>query len=146
MFQFAGTYISSSVLDCKNFANLTHLSYFIKRFYIKCRYVTKSSQKVLFRYSLANSNIQPYSNPILHKRALHLGTQTKINFVKPLLCVYKSTSVTRKKSTNVYKSCTKMISLAKLKILTPLQKLPKNVQDLDKLIVAKGFKKLPKVL
>ena len=30
-------------------------------------------------------------------------------------------------------------------ILAPLQKLPKNVGDLDKLIVAKGFKKLPKV-
>ena len=30
-------------------------------------------------------------------------------------------------------------------ILTPLQKLPKNVGDLGKLIVAKGFKKLPKV-
>ena len=27
----------------------------------------------------------------------------------------------------------------------PLQKLPKNVRDLGKLIVAKGFKKLPKV-
>ena len=26
-----------------------------------------------------------------------------------------------------------------------LQKLPKNVEDLGKLIVAKGFKKLPKV-
>ena len=38
-----------------------------------------------------------------------------------------------------------MISLEKWKILTPLQKLPKNVGDLDKLIVAKGFKKLPKV-
>ena len=38
-----------------------------------------------------------------------------------------------------------MISLEKLKILTPLQKLPKNVGDLSKLIVAKGFKKLPKV-
>ena len=37
-----------------------------------------------------------------------------------------------------------MISLEKWKILTPLQKLPKNVGDLDKLIVAKGFKKLPK--
>ena len=34
-----------------------------------------------------------------------------------------------------------MISLEKLKILTPLQKLPKNVRDLGKLIVAKGFKK-----
>ena len=30
-------------------------------------------------------------------------------------------------------------------ILTPLQKLPKNVGDLGKLIVAKGFKKLHKV-
>ena len=38
-----------------------------------------------------------------------------------------------------------MISLEKLKILTPLQKLPKNVGDSGKLIVAKGFKKLPKV-
>ena len=38
-----------------------------------------------------------------------------------------------------------MISLEKLKILTPLQKLPKNVGDLGKFIVAKRFKKLPKV-
>ena len=38
-----------------------------------------------------------------------------------------------------------MISLEKLKILTPLQKLPKNVGDLGKLIIAKGFKKFPKV-
>ena len=30
-------------------------------------------------------------------------------------------------------------------ILTLLQKLPKNVRDLGKLIVAKGFKKFPKV-
>ena len=29
--------------------------------------------------------------------------------------------------------------------MTPLQKLPKNVGDLGKLIVAKGFKKLPNV-
>ena len=36
-----------------------------------------------------------------------------------------------------------MISLEKLKILTFLQKLPKNVGDLGKLIVAKCFKKLP---
>ena len=28
----------------------------------------------------------------------------------------------------------------------PLQKLPKNVVDLGKFVVAKGFKKLPKVL
>ena len=54
-------------------------------------------------------------------------------------------SVTRKKLPNVYKSCPKMISLEKLKILTPLQNLPKNVGDLGKLIGAKGFKNLPKV-
>ena len=30
-------------------------------------------------------------------------------------------------------------------ILTPLQKLPKNVGDLGKIIVATGFEKLPKV-
>ena len=39
----------------------------------------------------------------------------------------------------------KMISLEKLYILTPLQNLPKNVGDSGKLIVAKGFKNLPKV-
>ena len=38
-----------------------------------------------------------------------------------------------------------MISLEKWKFLTPLQKLSKNVGDLDKLIVPKGFEKLPKV-
>ena len=38
-----------------------------------------------------------------------------------------------------------MISLVKLKILTPLQKLPKNVRELGKLIVAKGFEKFPKI-
>ena len=38
-----------------------------------------------------------------------------------------------------------MISLEKWYILTPLQKLPKNMEDLGNLIVAKGFKKLPKI-
>ena len=37
-----------------------------------------------------------------------------------------------------------MISLEYDRFLTPLQKLPKNVGDLGKFIVAKGFKKLPK--
>ena len=54
-------------------------------------------------------------------------------------------SVTRKQSPNVYKSCPKMISLEKWVILKTFQKLPKNVRDLDKLIFAEGFKKLPKV-
>ena len=39
-----------------------------------------------------------------------------------------------------------MISLEKLKILTPFQNLPKNVENLGKWIVAKGFKKFPKFL
>ena len=38
-----------------------------------------------------------------------------------------------------------MISLEKCYILTPFQKMSKNVGDLGKFIVAKGFKKLPKV-
>ena len=38
-----------------------------------------------------------------------------------------------------------MISLEKWTILTTLQKLPKNVGDLGKFFVTKGFKKLPKV-
>ena len=38
-----------------------------------------------------------------------------------------------------------MISLEKKQILTPIQKLPKNVGYLGNLIVAKGFKKQPKV-
>ena len=37
-----------------------------------------------------------------------------------------------------------MISVSKLKILTPIQKLPENVGDLGKLIVPKGYKSLPK--
>ena len=50
----------------------------------------------------------------------------------------------QKKLPNVYKSCPND-TLEKIKTLTPSQKLPKNVGDLDKIIVAKGFEKLPKV-
>ena len=38
-----------------------------------------------------------------------------------------------------------MISLEKWKILTPLQKLPNNVGNLGKIIVATSFEWLPKV-
>ena len=38
-----------------------------------------------------------------------------------------------------------MISIEKLKILAALQKLPYNVGDSGKLIVATGFEKFPKV-
>ena len=57
---------------------------------------------------------------------------------------YAEISVTRK-------NCQMSIKVAKndftrkLKILTPLQELSKNVGDLGKIIVAKGFEKLPKV-
>ena len=37
-----------------------------------------------------------------------------------------------------------MISLEKLKILTPFQKLPKNVGNFGKIIVAQGIEKFPK--
>ena len=59
--------------------------------------------------------------------------------------VMVESSVTRIKSPNVYKGCPKKISQEKLQILKPLQKLSKNVEDLGKLIIAKGYKKLPKV-
>ena len=62
---------------------------------------------------------------------------------KPVLSL--CASVTSKKLPNVSKSCRKIISPEKLKILTPLQKLPKNVGDLGKIIVAKGLTKFPKV-
>ena len=38
-----------------------------------------------------------------------------------------------------------MILIEKWIILIPLKNFPKNVGDLGKLIVVKGFKKLPKV-
>ena len=38
-----------------------------------------------------------------------------------------------------------MLSLEKWKILTPVHNLPKNEGDLGQLVVAKGFKKSPKV-
>ena len=38
-----------------------------------------------------------------------------------------------------------MISIEKLKILTPLQKLLNNVGDLGKVIVAKDFENCPKL-
>ena len=41
--------------------------------------------------------------------------------------------------------CQKKFLLEKWKILTPLQKLPKNVGVLGKIINATGFEKLPKV-
>ena len=56
-----------------------------------------------------------------------------------------ATSVTRKKSPNVYKSCPTMISLEKWMILTPLLKMPYNVGDFGKIIVATSFELLPKV-
>ena len=61
-------------------------------------------------------------------------------------CGFHVASVTSKMSPNVYKSWPKRISLEKLKILTPLQKLPKNVGNLGKITVATGFEKSNKLL
>ena len=62
------------------------------------------------------------------------------------ICIFSlAISVTRKNIAKFYKSWSKMISLEKWYILTHLQKLPKNVGDLGKLIAAKGFEKLPKL-
>ena len=79
-----------------------------------------------------------------HSRLLILSTVTYLPQNK-FYSIGPWCSVTSKNSPNVYKSCPKMISLEKFKILTPLQKLPKNVRDLGQLIVASGFEKLPKV-
>ena len=57
-------------------------------------------------------------------------------------CVVCCKQCDQKKLPNIYKSCPEMISLEKLKILTPLQKFPKNMGDLGKLIIAKGIKNL----
>ena len=54
-------------------------------------------------------------------------------------------SVTSKNCQMSTKVAHNMISLEKLLILAPLQKSPINVGDLGKIILAKGFKKLPKV-
>ena len=80
------------------------------------------------------------SNKVLKWTLLHVKTK-QIAFTFSFL---QLTSVT-KKSPHAYKSCQKLISLEKWKILTSLQKLPKNGGDLGKKIAAKGFKKLSKV-
>ena len=63
------------------------------------------------------------------------GTVVVAQLIERLFAI----SVTSKNSPNVYKSCPKMISIEILKILTPLQKMPKNVGDLGKI---NGFQRL----
>ena len=60
------------------------------------------------------------------------------------LYLHVGSCVPSKKLPSIYKSCPKMVSLEKLNMLTTLQKLPKNVGDLGKLIVVTGFENLPK--
>ena len=104
---------------------------------------------------IISNNLTKFEKSIFLKKLLQLAFSRKWFSV---LHFYSLTKVTQcenwatwsvwpeKNRTNVYKSCPKMISLEKLKILTPLQNLPKNVGDLGKLIIVKGFEKLPKVL
>ena len=84
-------------------------------------------------------NILPVTVKRLHVRDLLLAVGKVREHWQP------RNQCDQKKLSNVYKSCPKMISQEKWMTLTHLQKLPKNVRDLDKLIVSKGFKKLPKV-
>ena len=57
---------------------------------------------------------------------------------RPEGCLHLSQAVWPDKNRQIF-------SLEKWMILTHIQKFPKNVGDLDKLIVAKGFEKWPKV-
>ena len=58
-----------------------------------------------------------------------------INGIKTVASVFwPMGSVTSKKSPNIYKSC------PKIKDFDTFKKLPKNVGDLGKIIVAKGLK------
>ena len=102
------------------------------------------SRSIILRiYSLLNSTRQK-----IHDKDAGNGQYV---FMKSIpthmgkIVLWLPASVTRKKSPKIYKSCPKMISLENERFLTPLQKLPKNVWDLGKLIVPKGFKKSPKV-
>ena len=91
-----------------------------------------------FVFYWANLNDSPLFGACQSVFRLNVNRRT---FEHYRLQVQQPTSVTRKISPNVYKSWLKMISLEKGYILTPLQKVPKNVADLGKLIVAKCFKK-----
>ena len=93
---------------------------------------------------LKHENKQKYARLASLKNQIDQSTDTKFC----LLCItrnYIPFSVASKRSPNVYKSFQKIISLEKLNILTPSQKLPKNVGNLGKLTVHNGFEKLPKV-
>ena len=68
-----------------------------------------------------------------------LQIHSSAKFLKSL-CV--TGSVTSKNSQNINKSYPKMILLEKLMILTTLQKLSKNVDNLGKIIIATGFEKV----
>ena len=114
-----------------------HLRWFIK--YFISPLPNKGQTKNLF--ILSASIYYPQQVALAFISCSYLVEGQKLGFKTCLQTI----SVTRKKSPNVYKSWPKMISLEKWEILTPFQKLPKNVGDLGKIIVAKGFKKLPKV-
>ena len=59
--------------------------------------------------------------------------------------MYVGNSVTSKKLPNVYKKLPKNDFTNKMEDFDNFKKLPKNVGNLKKIIVATGFEKLPKV-
>ena len=74
-----------------------------------------------------------------------VGATATFTFQLNKICCTSQVQCDQKKVAKCLYKLPKMISLEKLKILTPLQKSPKNVRDLGKLIVATGFEKWPKV-
>ena len=68
----------------------------------------------------------------------------KVSIVFGNLSVFDVNSATRKNPQMSIKVAQNRLT-KKFNVLTPLQKLPKNVGDLGKLIIAKGFEKLTKL-
>ena len=96
-------------------------------------------------------DVMCYSYILFYSNWLHLGFDLDVygpyieSDLSLLFRAIPTISVTSKKLPNGYKSCPKMSTLEKWNILTPFQKYSKNVGNLGKMIVATGFKKLPKV-
>ena len=120
-------YLQSHELHtAKTFCNIGHLSTYLQAF--QCIDV----HTTLVGNNLVDSIVNNCN--LLHRKGAQL---LRVRITR--------TSVTSKKSPNVYKSCTKMISLEDGKISTPLPKLPNYEVNLGNIIVAIGFKKLPKL-
>ena len=98
-------------------------------------YLLHDLSYILFSHSLCSVYIAPNLLPLniflCYPLALILCCMP-VFMPSPIALMNLRSSVSSKKSPNVYKSCPKIILLVKLNILTSLQKLPMNVGDLGK--------------